>query len=492
MTQTPLLRASLSILASLLATVVACTVLPLGAASAAGPDDYADYDPQTTCASAAKPGTVYLLRWLIRQHPDTRYTGTLRSCSSGSGSEHKDGRALDWGADFNDKSESAQVSAMLKRLFATDRQGNRHALARRMGIMYLIWNNRIYSSYRGFAAREYSSCSAPSKCSKTMLHRDHVHISLSRSGAAAQSTFYRNRGVPSEPVLLPGTRRLDPESTAIVEIDVPADGRTVTTDFRLTRGTRYRIVGDGMYRYGPGARVGDAACRWSVRRNRWVPSDHGLQVNGTNPWGDSCGDGHTHSATYRAPRTSFLRLHIDDNTPRANSGSARFFILREDVATHSVATPVAASTAAPRPARAAGARARALVRGSVDVRAASARGVRTRKALRKGARYRVIVTGVAKSAGTRFDGNCVAYARRMRPQHSFDLTRPGADHLSLYLQGVRLNLQVPGARSACDGRTHRYVGRFKAVVGGRANFRVWDPYSYADNSGSLRVKIRRL
>lgn len=481
-------------LCPLLGVILLGTTLTAAPAAASAVDEYADYDPQTTCASAVKPGTAYLLAWLRQQYPGTRSSSTLRPCSSGT-SEHKDGRALDWGVDVADAREKAQAYAFLDRIFAADRRGNPDALARRMGIMYVIWNDRIYRSYDGFSSGDYShsACDGPLRtCSKTLRHRDHVHISLSRAGAAAQTSFYRDRGVNPEPVLVPGTRLLDAQATAVARMVVPGNGQTVSSTFKVQRGQTYRIVGDGLHRYGPGAQVEDAACRWSARAGKWVRSIRTLLVNETSPWADTCGASHTHSATYTARRTGLLHLRVADTTPRGNSGSLSFYILREDISARSVATSYPAARRAPRVARTSGPRARGLVREAVQVRAAAGRGVSTHRALRKGARYRVVVTGAAENGSQLFDGSCARYAGRMRAQHSLDLTRPSADHLALYVQGVRLQLRVPGSTAACSERSHRYVGRYRAVVGGKAKVRIWDPYSYGDNAGALRVTLRRI
>ena len=184
---------------TVLSALLVCAMGTSNPASAAEVEGYASYDPQTKCSSAAKPGTQFLLRWLVRKYPNTRASSTNRSCSGGGTSEHKDGRALDWGVDATRPAQRASAEALLTRIFATDRAGNPHALARRMGIMYVIWNDHIYASYREFEKRDYLSSGCPSrkKCSKTLRHRDHVHISLSRDGAAALTSFYTRRDVPT-------------------------------------------------------------------------------------------------------------------------------------------------------------------------------------------------------------------------------------------------------------------------------------------------------
>lgn len=102
-----------------------------------------------------------------------------------------------------------------------------------------------------------------------------------------------------------------------------------------------------------------------------------------------------------------------------------------------------------------------------------------------------MVTGRAASGATPFDAGCARYAGGIRAQHTLDLTTPTADHLGVYVQGVRLALRAPGTGRACDWRTHRYVGTFRPVVNGRARVKVWDPFGRADNSGALSVSIRR-
>ena len=403
-----------------LLTALVGTALLLGSAppTTAVPavDDYAEYDGQSTCASEVLPGTDYLLTHLVRTHPGTGYVSTLRPCTSGR-SEHKDGRALDWGVDAADPAQKALADAWLDEILATDARGNTHALARRMGIMYVIWDDHIYRAYDGFVKDDYRACERLSNCSKTARHRDHVHVSLSRSGAAAQTSFYRSRNVASVPVLYPGTARLDHEGTALVTLEVPATGQTVVSDFKLSRGVTYRVVSDGLYRSGAGSRVADAACRW--RNGGWEP--HGmLLVDGTSPWAAECSGGHTYSASYTPAETDFLRLRVDESTPRDSDGTLTFAILRDDLGTGAVAERRRTGTAEPRPARRPGKHARPLREERLTVPAASPRGVLTDRSLRRSGRYRVVVTGTATSGATSFDGRCVTYAGRLRPEHTLD------------------------------------------------------------------------
>jgi hypothetical protein len=180
-----------------LAAVAFAFVTPLATARAATPrpvEAYASYAAQKYCHPKPKPGTRALAAWLVKSYPKTTVPLAQRSCP-GSVSEHKEGRALDWTLDATKAADRKKAAAFLKQAFATDAAGNTHALARRMGIMYIIWDDHLYGSYRKFAARDYlaSSCKKKSTCSKTLRHRDHMHISLSRAGGRGDTSWYDGR-----------------------------------------------------------------------------------------------------------------------------------------------------------------------------------------------------------------------------------------------------------------------------------------------------------
>jgi hypothetical protein len=160
-----------------------------------GIDPYAAYDPQRLCDPAPKPGMVALRDLLLATYPGTRSLGVSRTCSARGVSEHKEGRAFDWGVDVRVPRERAAAESALAQLLVTDAAGHRHALARRLGVMYLIWDRRIWSAYaadRGW--RPYSGANA---------HTDHVHISLSWDGAMGRTSYWQGDNA----ALL----RLDPE-----------------------------------------------------------------------------------------------------------------------------------------------------------------------------------------------------------------------------------------------------------------------------------------
>lgn len=168
---------------------------PAQAAPAYGPvDDYARYQPQRRCARKPKPGTLAVASWVVAH--GGAMGGTIRRCRVGGTSEHKDGRAFDWTLDATDPADAAVADAVLAELFAPEESGEPNALARRMGIMYVIWDDRSYSAWREFSPVRYksSSCRRLKKCSPTLRHRDHMHVSLSRKGARERTSWYAFQG----------------------------------------------------------------------------------------------------------------------------------------------------------------------------------------------------------------------------------------------------------------------------------------------------------
>ena len=154
-------------------------------------EGYASYDPQTRCTHKPRVGTVALGQWLVATYGGSG-GAVNRPCTDSGASEHKDGRAVDWVLNAGRPADRKLAKTFLKAAFATDAEGNPAALARRMGIMYLIWKDHFYAAYRQFQPEKYlsSSCRTKRTCSKTLRHRDHMHISLSKAGAKGLTSFY--------------------------------------------------------------------------------------------------------------------------------------------------------------------------------------------------------------------------------------------------------------------------------------------------------------
>jgi hypothetical protein len=197
-------------------------------------EGYARYEGQSTCDPTPKPGTVALRNLLLSRYPNTVSFGISRACDIGGRSEHKEGRAFDWGANVNNAGQRASVENFLAALLATDSYGHRHALVRRMGVMYIIWNQQIWSAYRADAGWQPYSGDSP--------HTDHVHISLSWAGARAETSYYSGKVVPGLPdgSPSPSAPRKPPTPTSTstsVKPTIPRRPRPSTTTTTMPRTT---------------------------------------------------------------------------------------------------------------------------------------------------------------------------------------------------------------------------------------------------------------
>ncbi|MGI8682177.1 MAG: hypothetical protein ACR2JO_08640 [Mycobacteriales bacterium] len=189
----------LRLTAALVCVLAVSWLGPGGSPAAAAPptpsfgpaiDPYADYVPQTTCDPVAKPGVADFRQLVLAAYPQTSDLGIVRACDIGGTSEHKEGRAWDWGVSAS--TQSAVANDLLGWLLATDKYGNRQALLRRLGIMYIIWNSRIFGAYAADQGWRPYPCggSTGRDC-----HTTHVHFSFSWDGALRQTSWWT--GVPT-------------------------------------------------------------------------------------------------------------------------------------------------------------------------------------------------------------------------------------------------------------------------------------------------------
>lgn len=166
---------------------------PVPASLPAAAEALAGYVPASSCDPTAKPGAVALGKLLTTTYPGTRY-GIERTCGADalSTTEHYEGRAVDWMTSVRDADQAARAKAVISWLTATDAAGNTYANARRLGVMYIIWDGKIWGAYsadRGW--RPYSTCADhPERSWDSTCHRDHVHLSLSWAGAMKRTSYW--------------------------------------------------------------------------------------------------------------------------------------------------------------------------------------------------------------------------------------------------------------------------------------------------------------
>ena len=186
-------RTSLLVLLGVLAAVV----LPALPAQAAPPivtpgaaiEALAPYQGQQTCAPVARPGAIALRDLVLRNYPGTGDSGIVRGCSVGGSSEHKEGRAWDWRVNTSNPTQVLQVDDLMAWLLAPDEHGTSAAMARRLGIMYMIWDSKVWKSYQASKGWQRYVGASP--------HTDHVHFSLSWAGAYAQTSYWTGTVAPT-------------------------------------------------------------------------------------------------------------------------------------------------------------------------------------------------------------------------------------------------------------------------------------------------------
>lgn len=511
-TTTALLIATvISLLATLVGTAVPAQAAAVKAARASYPaaiEPLARYQAQTTCSPTAKPGVSDLAARLLRAYPTTRSLGIVRACSVGGTSEHKEGRAFDWGGlNAARAADRDRVKRFTTWLFKTDRYGNRYAMARRLGIQYVIWNRKIWGSYAASSGwRRYTGANS---------HRDHVHISFTWAGARKKTSFWTGkvgnvqaapppstplptptptpsptstatppRPVPARPAALPAGPALTDE-----RVSVPGASEGVLTTGSLTAGQRYLVEASGTYRFGSRAnQLADAECSRTPadptwRRDRsvhpWQPSeDHlDLYVDGVDLYADGDDEDyngcdtrtHTYRDTFTATRTGRVTLALWDPTTLSDNAGA-------------LTVRIIALTA------------RASMDWQVDATAGA--GVTSPGALEGGRTYLMTVSGLVNAGnGVTADAECswTTTDQVWRRDRSVDPADPTADHLDLLLdrEDVTFTPVTDPDGDGCDATGHTYRRVIAASSTDAVNLRVDDP-AWSDDYGALQVHVQRV
>ena len=160
------------------------------------PIEDSTYDGARRCTpKASRPGMIALQRWL-QDNARGVFWGSYRCEKWGKGqaSLHAENRAIDWHLDVSVPADKRAAEQLIRLLLAPDEAGNPQALARRMGVEELIWD----CGYWGAGMTQfnaYSPCYGKRgrlkrKVNKTIAHRDHVHIGMTKRGAAARTSFW--------------------------------------------------------------------------------------------------------------------------------------------------------------------------------------------------------------------------------------------------------------------------------------------------------------
>lgn len=204
------LRAALIVAVAIAASLVglSMSVAPASALTASEPappptpsglpsgiEDLARYVGQTECQPGQLPGTMTLARLLVARFPDTSFNTSYSCGTDGSRSEHYDGRAIDWMVNSRNPAQAKEAASAIHWFLATDKAGHLRAIAKRIGLMYVIWNGKIWGSYNA-SWEPYQNCldaSMLSPAHDSYCHRNHVHISLSWNGATGRTSFFSKK-----------------------------------------------------------------------------------------------------------------------------------------------------------------------------------------------------------------------------------------------------------------------------------------------------------
>nr|WP_284290045.1 hypothetical protein [Angustibacter aerolatus] len=259
------------------------------------------YQDQRSRDPAAKPGVEAYARMVLTTYRQGHSGGIVRGCGIGATSEHKEGRAFDWMLSVNKPAEKAAGDAFTKWLTGKDEHGVVGGHARRLGVMYVIWNKRIWSTYR--LRQRLAGVPRLERAHRPRAHqlhlgrRDEAHLLVGRHRHHGR----RHRPVPR--VRRPARGGLHHAAHGLVH-HAPEDPARVVVRHRLAGPER--LVGQG--RAGEARREGDrvvqarrpAAGSWAGSAGRRCRS---AACSTSRPGPGSCPARSPRRRSRRRPRT---------------------------------------------------------------------------------------------------------------------------------------------------------------------------------------------
>lgn len=161
------------------------------AAAGSAIEPLSSFESEAGCNPTLRPGTKALGELMNSSYPGHTiyyYPGGPGKCE-GHNSSHNLGRAIDFMTEG--ASQEADAQKFITWLLATDADGNTFANARRLGVMYLIHNHKIWKADDGGKWSDYNG-SDP--------HTNHIHISLNNEGANKQTSYWTGAVVTAPPM----------------------------------------------------------------------------------------------------------------------------------------------------------------------------------------------------------------------------------------------------------------------------------------------------
>lgn len=141
------------------------------------------YIPQNACYANELPGVAAFRDMLLATFPRPAETlqsyNINRGCNTPGISEHEEGRAVDFEAEVTDRTQYAQAKKLLR--YLTKNNGYH---ARRWGIMYIIYNQKLWAQYKPYW-RQMSD-----RGNRVDNHMDHIHFTFTWNGAVKKSSYW--------------------------------------------------------------------------------------------------------------------------------------------------------------------------------------------------------------------------------------------------------------------------------------------------------------
>ena len=288
-------------------------------------EGFAPDQSQFFCRKHVEPGVKAFERRVLAHYSVSHSDGDMRSCAVAGTSEHKDGRAWDWGVDHRIRAQRAAGKSMLRWLFATDSHGNADAMFRRLGLMYVIWNKQIWGAWSQHW--EPYSCSGPTLC-----HVNHMHFSFGWAGAEKKTSYWTHK---VSPVLEPPLPYFGKRGRHRV-VSVQAATGLAYAMWLFRGGARYRVTATGVWHRAKGAAgMADAVC--ARTSHGWAPNREGsVRVDGDqlDSWGEQwvpvhdTGNGcntknHAYRLTLAPSNPSTVSVELPDRSRSNDAGSMR-------------------------------------------------------------------------------------------------------------------------------------------------------------------------
>lgn len=136
-------------------------------------DPVSPYLPQVSCNPVDMVGPTMLRELVLATYGIGGRGNISRGCTEGL-SEHSEGRAWDWAVRVDQPAERAAAADFIAWVTRDDGRN-----ARRLGIMYVIYDKMIWSVYNTQTGWRPSHA-----------HTDHVHVSFSWNGARGNTSFW--------------------------------------------------------------------------------------------------------------------------------------------------------------------------------------------------------------------------------------------------------------------------------------------------------------